>query len=119
MTDECDELALLCASLLQLRDLAEQAGVADELTQLVEDLRRGEELGRRRIELLRRMGIAAGFPRQPFTRLPGLGSGRPVAEVYGCPVARCSRQWVRPPGDPLARCALYDRQLSLAATPRS
>jgi hypothetical protein len=112
-----DELGLLCAELPALRALAAQHGLGDELDSLVRDVRAGGDVGGRRVELLRRLGIpAAEARRRPLLRPPGLGDGRPTAEVYGCPAGCCSRVWVRPPGDPVTTCSVYEKPLSHRST---
>jgi hypothetical protein len=116
MTVDRDELATLCEGLPELRDLAVHYGLSEQLDSLVAAARTGTDLGTRRIDLLRRMGIPAGPTRYP--RLPGLSGGRPSAELYACPAGRCSRRWVRPPGDPVPTCAVQDAPLRAETTRR-
>jgi hypothetical protein len=106
-----DELGSLCAELPELRALAAHHGLDAELAALVDDVRAGGEVGCRRIELLRRLGVPASRLRR-IVRPPGLGDGRPAPELYGCPRERCARRWVRPPGDPVPTCAVYGAPLS-------
>ncbi|MCG5217994.1 hypothetical protein [Streptosporangium sp. KLBMP 9127] len=112
MEDDGHQLGLLCAELTELRDLASRHGLSRALDSLLTAVRAGQQVRDRRIELLRRLGIPAGTTRQPGLRIPGLGDGRPATELYGCPEARCSRTWVRPPGDPVALCSVYGAPLS-------
>lgn len=111
MTVDRDELATFCENLPELHALAVHSGLSAELDTLVADARAGADLGPRRMELLRRMGIPAGPTRYP--RVPGLSGGRPTAELYACPAGRCSRRWVRPPGDPIPRCAIQNAPLGV------
>lgn len=116
MTDDCDDLATFCESLPELRALAVHSGLSEELDALVAAARTGAEVGQGRIDLLRRLGIPAGPTR--FPRVPGLRGGRPTAELYACPTGRCSRRWLRPPGEAVPRCAVQDAPLRAETRPR-
>ena len=107
-----DELALLCEELRELRALASSNGLEEAFDSLTEDVRAGAEVGTRRIELLRQLGVPAGSGLRSIFKPAGLGEGRPTAELYGCPKTRCTRLWVRPPGDPIPTCPVYRKPLS-------
>jgi hypothetical protein len=114
MTEDRDEVAKLCQELAELEVVAAQRGQARQLEALLADVRAGCEVGDRRTELLRRCGIPAGPRRDVGVRLRVPGDGRPSSERYQCPVDRCSRSWLRPPGDPIPLCQLFTVPLDLA-----
>lgn len=116
-------LALLCADLPLVRDLATASGpmARHELDELLSKAVRGDvddAWVARLIELLRRLGV----PATPTVRsrplmhggvggLPAIGEGSPSIDCHACPRDLCNRRQVRRPGAPVPRCHLLGAAL--------
>ncbi|MER6380604.1 hypothetical protein [Streptomyces sp. NPDC001250] len=115
--DVPDGLAMFCAELPDLRELAAEAGCLDELAEIIAAARVNRDLPgvlMRLRELLHRLGVAGGPASWTGARgiggLPDLGGGHPVEEAYVCPLERCSR--VELPGG-VTVCGLSGQSLHL------
>jgi len=106
-------VAELCENLHDLRRAARQHGQSAALEAIVIAARDGDDVEPALREVLRQLGLPGTGTRDVSTALPGLGTGRPLGDVYGCPADRCPRAWVRAPGTAIPVCALYERPLSL------
>src|ERR1700730_4213064 len=85
----------LCLNLPTLRQEMKRRDLEIVLETVVDDARRGLDVGPMVRELLRLTGVPGGTPRLD---IPGTGEGPVSRELYACPIARCDRRWVREPG---------------------
>jgi len=113
--DNAQATAWLCENmdLLAARAGQDQATAA-ELEKLRADAAAGRDITAGTDDLRRRLALPApGQVRSLtyLTEIPGLGTGGPVVEVYGCPAGACTRRWVRQPATDPPRCALLNAPL--------
>ena len=106
-------VAELCGNLHDLRRAARQHGQSAALEAIVIAARHGDDVEPALREVLRQLDLPSTETRDVSTTLPGLATGRPLGDVYGCPVGRCPRAWVRAPGTAIPACALHEKPLSL------
>jgi len=120
-------LERLCEQLAEARVLADEGGELPALEGILARLRAGggdlEQLTDEADDLLRRCGAAQGLGgRRDVSplggpgsdhRLPYLGGGHPVEEIYGCPADRCARVLLATETDGRPVCEILDRPLKL------
>jgi hypothetical protein len=106
-------VAVLCENLRDLRQVAGEYGHSAAVEGLVIAARVGDDIEVALREVFRRLGLPGTITRDLSAALPGLGTGRPLGEVYGCPAALCPRAWVRAPGTAVPVCSLHEKPLSL------
>jgi hypothetical protein len=117
MSDDRREIARLCENLPGLRAAAEAAGLGAWLDSAVSAAAAGRADGI--TELLRRMDL----PEAPAVRAPGdiiyppTAENRYGIEEFECPVGVCDRNWIRPPGVPVAACSVRGVRLRRRSKP--
>ncbi|MFX0578711.1 hypothetical protein [Nocardia nepalensis] len=102
---ERQALSMLCRELGALRaECARQSEDRQQLLARIED----EARARRPIMVLLSQLLGTNARQMIAVGLPGLGSGQPDEESFGCPDGACNRQSSTLPAGPVPRCLLTD-----------
>lgn len=115
MADSRREIARLCENLSWLCGTARAAGLDARLAAAVAAAAEGRSEGL--TALLRRLDVPETSPtRDPGgIRYPPSTVDRQLVDTYECPAGACDREWIRPPGVAVPRCAV--RELPLRRRP--
>lgn len=106
------DLAPWCEALPLLRRLAAAQGLGAEVEEAVERARdgrdghNGHDTEQQLAEIARRLGLP-GIGARSVLGVPGLPPGRPADDLYVCPGALCTRDWVPAPGVPAPTCHIF------------